>query len=86
MEVWLNAPVDVCEARDAEIFPEGDGLYARARSGQLKHFTGVSAPFEAPQSADLTIATDQLSVEQSVDAIIEVLTTQGHLPQVYPVD
>ena len=86
VEVWLNAPVDVCEARDAAIYPDGDGLYARARSGKLKHFTGISAPFEAPTNPDVSLQTDQMSVAESVDAIISNLASRGLIPTAFPVD
>ena len=70
VEVYVNAPLAVCEARDPK------GLYARARSHQIKDFTGVSAPYEAPEGAELELATDQLTVAESVARIIEYLQVQ----------
>jgi len=80
IQVWLKAPVDVCEARDALLHPEGDGLYARARAGTLKSFTGVSAPYEDPTDADVIIETDRVGVDAAVDSIVALLKDQGRLP------
>ena len=79
IEIWLRAPVDVCEARDAALFPEGNGLYAKARRGEVKQFTGVSAPYEEPEGADLVIDTVALDVERAVDAILALLDQRGLL-------
>jgi bifunctional enzyme CysN/CysC len=56
-EVYINAPLEVCEARDAK------GLYRRAREGDLKDFTGVSAPYEAPTAPELEVKSGEKSVE-----------------------
>lgn len=64
-EVWLSAPVEVCEERDPK------GLYKRARAGEIEEFTGVSAPYEPPVAPELTIDTAALSVEESVDQLLE---------------
>jgi len=79
IEVWLKASVEACEARDAELFPNGDGLYAKARRGEVKQFTGVSAPYEEPQDADLTINTEDTSVDAAVDTIVALLAERGLL-------
>ena len=71
VEVYVNAPVQVCEKRDPK------GLYAKARSGQIKEFTGVSAPYEAPPAPDIELRTDKLTVAESVAAIMEYLALQG---------
>lgn len=60
LEVYVNSPLAVCEGRDPK------GLYARARAGELKNFTGVSAPYEAPDSAEIELHTDQHSVAKCV--------------------
>jgi adenylylsulfate kinase len=65
IEVFINAPLKVCEQRDVK------GLYAKARKGEIKDFTGISSPFEVPADADLEIRTDQLSVEESVEKIVQ---------------
>src|SRR4030095_5588377 len=67
VEVFVNAPLEVCEQRDVK------GLYAKARSGVLKEFTGVSSPYEAPLRPEVEIHTDQLSVQGSVRAIMQPL-------------
>ena len=67
IEVYVNAPLAVCEQRDPK------GLYARAHSGEIKEFTGVSAPYEPPVSPELELHTDKLSVAESVAAILERL-------------
>ena len=77
LEVFVKAPVEVCEARDAALRPDGTGLYARARRGELKHYTGVTAPYEAPESADLVLDTEVLSADQCVDQIVALLAEQG---------
>lgn len=67
VEVFVNAPLEVCERRDVK------GLYAKARAGQLKEFTGVSSPYEAPLQPEVEIRTDQLTVAASVAAILQHL-------------
>jgi adenylyl-sulfate kinase len=67
LEVYVNAPIEVCERRDPK------GLYAKARSGQIKDFTGVSAPYEAPVAPEVEIWTNQLSLEDSVAKIFQFL-------------
>jgi bifunctional enzyme CysN/CysC len=66
-EVHVNAPLSVCEQRDPK------GLYARARTGELKDFTGISAPYEPPERPELELRTDQLTVSQCVAAIVDLL-------------
>ena len=70
-EVHLNAPLDVCEKRDPK------GLYARARAGQIMDFTGISAPYEAPEHPELCLRTDELDVAQCVARIIGLLDQPG---------
>jgi len=65
--VYLNAPLEVCEQRDPK------GLYAKARAGQIKDFTGISAPYEAPLNPQITLHTDRLTVEECVAEILELL-------------
>ncbi len=67
IEVYVRAPIEVCEARDPK------GLYAKARANQISEFTGISAPYEAPEEPELEIRTDQLSVEACVDRIVRHL-------------
>ena len=67
IEIHVSTPVAVCEARDVK------GLYAKARAGQVTQFTGVSAPYEAPLAAALTIDTQALALEESVERICQYL-------------
>lgn len=66
-EIYVSTPLEVCEARDVK------GLYAKARRGEVQHFTGISAPFEAPADPALTLDTSQLSVEQGVERLLRLL-------------
>ena len=59
-EIWVDTPLAVCEARDPK------GLYQRAREGEIKSFTGIDAPYEAPQSPHLHLRTESQSLEQCV--------------------
>lgn len=67
VEVYVNAPVAICEQRDVK------GLYKKARAGEIKDFTGISAPFEAPEKPDVEVKTDQQSVEESVKIVLTYL-------------
>ena len=67
IEVYVNAPLDVCEDRDTK------GLYSRARLGEIKNFTGISSPFEIPGNADIEIRTDLLTIEESVRQLLELI-------------
>jgi len=68
IEVFVNTPFDVCEKRDVK------GLYAKARRGEIKDFTGISAPFEAPKNPTIELDTSKLSVEKSVELIVKKLS------------
>ena len=67
LEVYVSTPLAECERRDVK------GLYAKARKGEIKEFTGVSAPFESPERPDLSLDTSVLSVEQSVSRLLELI-------------
>lgn len=69
VEVYVNAPLDVCAARDVK------GLYAKAFAGELKGFTGVDDPYEAPESPEVTVYTDRETLEESVARIVDYLET-----------
>jgi adenylylsulfate kinase len=75
VEVFVDAPLAVCESRDVK------GLYKKARAGEIKEFTGISAPYEAPKSPELTIRTSQQSVEQSALQILAYLEQRGVVPR-----
>jgi adenylylsulfate kinase len=73
IEVYVKATVEVCEGRDTK------GLYAKARAGELKEFTGISAPYEEPLSPEVTVDTGAQSVEESLAVIVEYLERQGYV-------
>lgn len=67
VEVFVNCPIEVCEARDVK------GLYQRARKGEIKNFTGIDSPFEAPQNPDIEIRTDINNIEHCHNQLVEQL-------------
>jgi adenylylsulfate kinase len=67
IEIYINAPLEVCEQRDTK------GLYARARLGEIKDFTGITSPFERPENIDLEVRTDANTAEECVKLILEVV-------------
>lgn len=73
VEIFVKAPLHVCEKRDVK------GLYRLARAGQISNFTGISDPYEEPESPDLVIPTDQMTVEQSAEVVIQYLRERGML-------
>lgn len=66
-EIYVSTPLSVCEQRDVK------GLYARARRGEIKDFTGVSAPFEAPEHPALSLDTSKLSLEEAVNQVLQLI-------------
>lgn len=66
-EIYISTPIEECERRDVK------GLYAKARRGEVKHFTGISAPFEAPAHPVLSLDTSKLSLEGSVQKLLQLL-------------
>lgn len=66
-EVYVSTPLEECERRDVK------GLYAKARRGEIRDFTGISAPFEVPEHPVLSLDTSQLTVEESVDRILKLI-------------
>ena len=67
VEVYINASISTCEKRDVK------GLYKKARKGEIKDFTGISAPFEAPENPELEINTSELSIEESVQKVLDYI-------------
>lgn len=67
IEIWCRCPLEVCEQRDVK------GMYAKARAGEIREFTGISSPYEEPQAPELILDTDSGTLEQSVDRIIDLL-------------
>lgn len=67
IEIFVSTPIEECEKRDVK------GLYAKARKGEIKNFTGISSPFEAPENPALSLDTSRLSVEESVNKLLELI-------------
>jgi adenylylsulfate kinase len=74
IETYVKASVEVCEERDVK------GLYAKARSGEIKEFTGVSDPYEPPEHPEITLETEHQSPEESAKAIIDFLEQRDLIP------
>ena len=68
VEIYCDCPLNVCESRDVK------GLYRRARAGEVKEFTGISSPYEAPEAAEITVNTNLLSLHESTKKIVSYLT------------
>lgn len=75
IEVYVNAPLAVCEARDVK------GLYKRARAGEIKAFTGIDDPYEPPLNPDLECHTDLESLEESVAKVWQKLQELGYISE-----
>ena len=86
IEIYCDCPIEICESRDVK------GLYKKARLGEVKHFTGISSPYEAPSKPDLSLKTGELSLEACVEQVIALLVQrqiiqlsshshQSHSPQ-----
>ena len=73
IEIYIKCSLEVCEARDTK------GLYKKARAGEVKDFTGISAPYEEPLYPELTIDSSKLSVEESTRAILNYLEENGYV-------
>ena len=73
LEIFVDAPLAVAEARDVK------GLYKKARAGEIKHFTGIDSPYEAPTNPDLHLDTTSASSEELADQIVAKLTADGYL-------
>ena len=67
IEIFINTPIEVCEQRDIK------GLYAKARRGELKNFTGIDSPFEIPENPDIEIKTDKQTIEESVKQALDYI-------------
>ena len=73
LEVYVDASVATCESRDVK------GLYKKARAGEIPEFTGISAPYEAPERPELVLDTNRQSVEESVGSLVGYLEQKGYL-------
>jgi adenylylsulfate kinase len=71
IEIYCNASLETCESRDVK------GLYKKARAGEITNYTGIDSPYEAPENPDLTIDTDNQSLEGSVSTILSFLKSNG---------
>jgi adenylylsulfate kinase len=75
VEIYADAPLEVCEGRDVK------GLYAKARAGEIKGFTGIDDPYEAPENPEVTCKTDSESVEESAQKVIDKLIEMKFLAE-----
>ena len=73
IEVYTKCSVEECEKRDPK------GLYKKARSGEIPEFTGISAPYQAPENPEITIDTEHDTIEQSVEQIIRYLKEHQYI-------
>ena len=76
IEVFIDTPLEVCEQRDPK------GLYKKARDGAIKNFTGISSPYEAPEEPQIHIKTDEHSIEECVDIVINYLIKFGYVKEI----
>jgi adenylylsulfate kinase len=74
IEVYVSAPLEVCEARDVK------GLYKKARSGEIANFTGITDPYEPPSNPEVNCETHQETLDESVDKVLAKLEELGYLP------
>ena len=72
--VYVKCPIEVCEQRDVK------GMYAKARVGEIKQFTGIDSPFEEPDKADIIVDTSKQTIEESKEIILNSLDKMGYLP------
>ena len=73
IEVFVDCPLEVCESRDPK------GLYKKARAGEIKEFTGIDAPYEVPENAEIVINTNDLDLAASTQKVIDYLSDKGTL-------
>ena len=71
--VYVKCSLEICEERDVK------GMYAKARAGEIKKFTGIDSPFEEPDSADIIVETDKQTIEESTKIIIDALNDMGYI-------
>lgn len=75
VEVYVHCPLEVCEQRDVK------GMYAKARQGLIKEFTGISSPYEAPERPELVVDTSAQDLDASVRVVVELLDARGLVPR-----
>ena len=71
IEVFVDVPLDVAESRDPK------GLYKKARAGEIKNFTGIDDPYEAPLNAEVILNSHEMSLQEEVDTLLNVLRERG---------
>jgi adenylyl-sulfate kinase len=76
LEVFVSTPLSVCENRDPK------GLYKKARSGEIKDFTGIDSPYEAPESPEVSVDTSTYSIPEAASKVIEYLEDNGYIPKI----
>ena len=76
IEVYIDAPIEVCESRDPK------GLYKKARAGEIKHFTGIDDPYEAPENAEIVVRTGDYSLEECANQVVNYLEQNGYFESV----
>lgn len=76
VQVYVNAPLEVCEERDVK------GLYKKARAGEIKNFTGIDDPYEAPLNPDIECSTKDETEEESIAKVLQYLKDKGYITQV----
>ncbi len=75
VEIFVYCPLDVCEERDPK------GLYKKARAGEIPEFTGISAPYEEPEAAELVVDTAESSLDECVDQVLKHLVERGYIEE-----
>lgn len=78
IEVFCNCPLAVCEQRDVK------GIYRKARAGEIKNFTGISSPYEPPSNPNLVLDTHQLTIDESVEQVIQYLKENNNIAVLKP--
>jgi adenylylsulfate kinase len=75
IEVYMNASIETCELRDSK------GLYAKARKGEIRDFTGIGSPFEPPEHPDLELNSSELTIEQTIEQALQFILPKIQLPE-----
>ena len=73
IEVFVDTPLEICEQRDPK------GLYKKARKGEISNFTGIDSPYEAPNTPEIHIKNDKISIDEAVEQVISYLKERGYL-------
>jgi adenylylsulfate kinase len=74
LEIYCDTPIEICESRDVK------GIYKKARAGQIPEFTGISSPYEAPETPELIVKTETASLEVCVQQVIDEMIRHGFVP------